>query len=207
MSKELDELEALMGQAEKSAEEFVAETRGGAGTPAERRMADAFGDFNKTLRALARCIDGIEQEQRETRISLDRVASMPRELERTVDGATARYMSAYGRQLDQLKEKGEETISALGSLDETAADEYKAAVGKSTKLLARFTAGAAAAIVLLAIVGGWWAFAGAAFLAQQDPDVVAWVSTPTGTVLAIAFPLAVFGIGFWLGHGKGKGRL
>ena len=61
MSSELDELEALMDQAEESAEEFMAETRGGAGTPAERRMADAFGDFNKTLRALARCIDGIEQ--------------------------------------------------------------------------------------------------------------------------------------------------
>lgn len=42
MSKELDELEALMGQAEESAEEFVAETRGGAGTPAERHWRRAW---------------------------------------------------------------------------------------------------------------------------------------------------------------------
>lgn len=202
MSKELDELEALMGQAEESAEEFVAETRGGAGTPAERRMADAFGDFNKTLRALARCIDGIEQEQRETRVSLDRVASMPRELERTVDGATARYMSAYGKQLDQLKEKGDATISALGSLDETAADEYKAAVSKSTKLLARFTAGAAAAIVLLAVAGGLWALVGASWFVRMSPEIQAWMTSTPGLVAGIVLPVVIFGAGFYLGKDR-----
>ena len=202
MSKELDELEALMGQAEESAEEFVAETRGGAGTPAERRMADAFGDFNKTLRALARCIDGIEQEQRETRVSLDRVASMPRELERTVDGATARYMSAYGKQLDQLKEKGDATISALGSLDETAADEYKAAVSKSTKLLARFTAGAAAAIVLLAVAGGLWALVGASWFVRMSPEIQAWVTSTPGLIAGIVLPVVIFGAGFYLGKDR-----
>lgn len=202
MSSELDELEALMGQAEQSAEEFVAETRGGAGTPAERRMADAFGDFNKTLRALARCIDGIEQEQRETRVSLDRVASMPRELERTVDGATARYMSAYGKQLDQLKEKGDATISALGSLDETAADEYKAAVSKSTKLLARFTAGAAAAIVLLAVAGGLWALVGASWFVRMSPEIQAWVTSTPGLIAGIVLPVVIFGAGFYLGKDR-----
>lgn len=202
MSSELDELEALMGQAEQSAEEFVAETRRGAGTPAERRMADAFGDFNKTLRALARCIDGIEQEQRETRVSLDRVASMPRELERTVDGATARYMSAYGKQLDQLKEKGDATISALGSLDETAADEYKAAVSKSTKLLARFTAGAAAAMVLLAVAGGLWALVGAAWFVRMSPEIQAWVTSTPGLVAGIVLPVVIFGAGFYLGKDR-----
>lgn len=202
MSKELDELEALMGQAEQSAEEFVAETRGGAGTPAERRMADAFGDFNKTLRALARCIDGIEQEQRETRASLDRVASMPRELERTVDGATERYMSAYGKQLDQLKEKGDATISALGSLDETAADEYKAAVSKSTKLLARFTAGAAAAIVLLAVAGGLWALVGASWFVRMSPEIQAWVTSTPGLIAGIVLPVVIFGAGFYLGKDR-----
>ena len=202
MSSELDELEALMGQAEQSAEEFVAETRGGAGTPAERRMADAFGDFNKTLRALARCIDGIEQEQRETRVSLDRVASMPRELERTVDGATERYMSAYGKQLDQLKEKGDATISALGSLDATAADEYKAAVSKSTKLLARFTAGAAAAIVLLAVAGGLWALVGASWFVRMSPEIQAWVTSTPGLVAGIVLPVVIFGAGFYLGKDR-----
>lgn len=202
MSSELDELEALMGQAEESAEEFVAETRGGAGTPAERRMADAFGDFNKTLRALARCIDGIEQEQRETRVSLDRVASMPRELERTVDGATARYMSAYGKQLDQLKEKGDATISALGSLDETAADEYKAAVSKSTKLLARFTAGAAAAIVLLAVAGGLWALVGASWFVRMSPEIQASMTSTPGLVAGIVLPVVIFGAGFYLGKDR-----
>lgn len=202
MSKELDELEALMGQAEESAEEFVAETRGGAGTPAERRMADAFGDFNKTLRALARCIDGIEQEQRETRVSLDRVASMPSELERTVDRATDRYMGAYGKQLDQLKEKGDATISALGSLDETAADEYKAAVSKSTKLLARFTAGAAAAMVLLAVAGGLWAFVGAAWFVRMSPEIQAWVTSTPGLVAGIALPVVIFAAGFLLGKDR-----
>lgn len=199
MSSELDELEALIGQAEESAEEFVAETRGGAGTPAERRMADAFGDFNKTLRALARCIDGIEQEQREVRASLDRVASVPREIERTVDGATERYMSAYGKQLDQLKEKGDATISALGSLDEAAADEYRAAVSKSTKLLARFTAGAAAAIVLLAAAGGLWALVGAAWFVRMSPEVQSWVTSTPGLVVGIALPVAIFAVGFLLG--------
>lgn len=180
MSKELDELEALMGQAEESAEEFVAETRGGAGTPAERRMADAFGDFNKTLRALARCIDGIEQEQRETRVSLDRVASMPRELERTVDGATARYMSAYGKQLDQLKEKGDATISALGS----------------------FTAGAAAAMVLLAVAGGLWALVGAAWFVRMSPEIQAWMTSTPGLVAGIVLPVVIFGAGFYLGKDR-----
>lgn len=202
MSSELDELEAMMGQAEESAEEFVAETRGGAGTPAERRMADAFGDFNKTLRALARCIDGIEQEQRETRVSLDRVASMPRELERTVDGATKRYMSAYGKQLDQLKEKGEAAINALESLDETAADEYKAAVSKSTKLLARLTAGAAAAIALLAVAGGLWALVGAAWFVRMSPEIQGWVTSTPGLVVGIVLPFTVFFAGFFVGRGR-----
>lgn len=202
MSKELDELEALMGQAEQSAEEFVAETRGGAGTPVERRMADAFGDFNKTLRALVRCIDGIEQEQRETRVSLDRVVAMPGELKRTVDGATERYMSAYGEQLDHLKEKGDATINALGSLDETAADEYKAAVNKSTKLLLRFTAGAAAAIVLLAVAGGLWALVGAAWFVRMSPEIQAWVTSTPGLIVGIALPVVIFGVGFLLGKDR-----
>lgn len=202
MSRELDELEAMLGQAEESAEEFVAETRGGAGTPAERRMADAFGDFNKTLRALARCIDGIEQEQREARVSLDRVASMPEKLERTVDRATERYMGAYGKQLDQLREKGDATISALGSLDETAADEYKAAVSRSTKLLARFTAGAASAIVLLAVAGGLWALVGAAWFVRMSPEVQAWVTSTPGLVVGIVLPVVIFGAGFLLGKDR-----
>lgn len=199
MSSELDELETLIGQAEASAEKFVAETRGGVGTPAERRMADAFSDFNKTLRSLARCIDGIEQEQRKIRTSLDCVASMPQELKDTVNMATEDYMNAYGEQLEELKEKGDATISALGSLDETAADEYKDAVNKSTNLLARFTAGAAALIALLAFAGGLWALVGAAYFVRMSPAIQALATSTPAIVVGIVLPFVIFFVGFFVG--------
>lgn len=204
VSKELAELEAAIARAEDSAEEFVAETRGGAGTPAERRMADAFSDFNGSFRAMARCVDGIEQGQREMRAALDAVAAMPDELERTVEFATGRYMRTYGSQLDHLREKADETIGALGKLDETAADEYRAAVGKSTKLLVSFTAGAAGALALLAVVGGFWAMMGAAFWVRASPDVQQFAATPQGLAVGIAVPLAVFAVGALVGYKRGK---
>lgn len=202
MADEWDELESLVEETEKSTAEFVQSTRGGAGSPIERRMADAFTDLAKTLAAQARALEAVSAQQGRIEGRLDDMERAEASLSRLANSVGAdvresarreirKTLSEYGTEIERLHGRTDDAIDALGRLDGDAADSYRKAVEESAKRLKAGTAGAIAAIAALSIIGGILAAVGAFLSFQVFPPLQAFAAEHgmgmlVGIVVAIA---------------------
>ena len=139
-SDSIEELESELERFEKSTDEFVRETRAGGGTPAERRMADAFRDLNAVFVSLDGNVDSLRVEVAELRRRIDAMDTMRGDFREITAGATALFMEDYGRSLEQLKARSERAIAAIEGLDVSIGKKYEEAVDGAVKRLRNATA-------------------------------------------------------------------
>ncbi len=212
-SDDWSELEKLTEQAEKSTREFSASTRGGAGSPIERRMADAFEDVAAMLKAQAEVNRAMREElaelsklTSEVADSTNRLDSSARDIRRTVTRETRDSVKSvlmeHAASMRFLQDETEQAVEAIRKLDETATGEYEAAIKRSAGKLVRFATGAAAVICLLAAAGGLWALVGASWFVRMSPEVQQWATGTPALVVGIAVPLAIFFLGYAFGKDK-----
>ena len=184
MADEWDELEELSAAALKSAGELSESTRGGAGSPIERRMADAFTDMAAALATQNRALKAVSAQQRRIEERLDDMGRAEGAFERMADsvrrevGRGARSeirdaMSEYGGAIEGLRERTDAAIDALGRLDGDASKAYRDAVDESCRHLRASTAGSIAAIAAFSILGGVLAAIGAFLTYQVFPPLQA----------------------------------
>lgn len=207
MTDDLDELEALSDAVLNSTGEFAESTRGGAGSPIERRMADAFTDMAAALAAQGRALRAVSEQQRRIEERLDdmeraegafeRMAdSVRREVKREARNEIRDAMSEYGGAIKGLHERTDEAIAALGRLDGDASKAYRDAVDESCKRLRASTAGSIAVIAAFSILGGILAAIGAFLTYQVFPPLQAFAAEHgTGVLIGIIIGIGVF---IWL---------
>ena len=197
MADEWDELEELSAAALKSAGELSESTRGGAGSPIERRMADAFTDMAAALATQNRALKAVSEQQRRIEERLDDMGRAEGAFERMADsvrrevGRGARSeirdaMSEYGGAIEGLRERTDAAIDALGRLDGDASKAYRDAVDESCRHLRASTAGSIAAIAAFSILGGVLAAIGAFLTYQVFPPLQALAAAHgTGVLVGI----------------------
>ena len=207
MADDWDELEALSEAALNSTREFAESTRGGAGSPIERRMADAFTDMAAALAAQSRAFKAVSEQQRriEDRLddmeraegSFERMAdSVRREVKREARNEIRDAMNEYGGAVKGLHERTDEAIAALGRLNGDASKAYREAVDESCKRLRASTAGSIAVIAAFSILGGVLAAIGAFLTYQVFPPLQAFAAEHgTGMLIGIIIGIGVF---IWL---------
>lgn len=198
MSDDWDALEALSDEAIRSVGEssgrFAESTRGGAGSPIERRMADAFTDMAAALAAQNKAIKAVSEQQRHIEEKLDDMEraeyafenmadSVRREVKRDARNEIRDAMSEYGGAVKGLHERTDEAIAALGRLDGDASKAYRDAVDESCKRLRASTAGAIAVIAAFSILGGILAAIGAFLTYQVFPPLQAFAAEHGAGVL------------------------
>ena len=207
MADDWDELEALSDAVLASTGEFSESTRGGAGSPIERRMADAFTDMAAALSAQSKALKAVFEQQRRIEDRLDdmeraegafedMVDSVRREVKRGARSEIRDAMNEYGGAVKSLHERTDEAIAALGRLDGDAAKAYRAAVDESCKRLRASTAGSIAVIAAFSILGGILAAIGAFLTYQVFPPMQAFAAEHgTGVLIGIIIGIGVF---IWL---------
>lgn len=207
MADDWDELEALSEAALNSTREFAESTRGGAGSPIERRMADAFTDMAAALAAQSRALKAVSEQQRriEDRLddmeraegSFERMAdSVRREVKREARNEIRDAMNEYGGAVKGLHERTDEAIAALGRLNGDASKAYREAVDESCKRLRASTAGSIAVIAAFSILGGVLAAIGAFLTYQVFPPLQAFAAEHgAGMLIGIIIGIGVF---IWL---------
>ena len=213
MRDDWEELEKLAEQAQETTREFVASTRGGAGSPIERRMADAFTDVARSLSEQARAAREMGEQQRLIASRLEaierateRVEGSARTFRDTVSAeageAVGSALHGYRERMDELKGRADRAISALGALNGDAAESYRKAVEGSVRRLAGATSAACALVILAALAGGVWALVGASWFARMSPEIQAWATSTPALVIGIGLPVAVFLAGYLTGRGR-----
>lgn len=207
MTDDLDELEALSDAVLNSTGEFAESTRGGAGSPIERRMADAFTDMASALAAQGRALKAVSEQQRRIEERLDDMERaegaferMAESVRRDVKAAARREISDAmkdnGGAVKSLRERTDAAIDALGRLDGDASKAYRDAVDESCKRLKASTAGAIAVIAAFSILGGILAAIGAFLTYQVFPPLQAFAAEHgTGVLIGIIIGIGVF---IWL---------
>lgn len=207
MTDDLDELEALSDAVLNSTGEFAESTRGGAGSPIERRMADAFTDMASALAAQGRALKAVSEQQRRIEERLDDMERaegaferMAESVRRDVKAAARREISDAmkdnGEAVKSLRERTDAAIDALGRLDGDASKAYRDAVDESCKRLKASTAGAIAVIAAFSILGGILAAIGAFLTYQVFPPLQAFAAEHgTGVLIGIIIGIGVF---IWL---------
>lgn len=207
MTDDLDELEALSDAVLNSTGEFAESTRGGAGSPIERRMADAFTDMAAALAAQGRALKAISEQQRRIEERLDDMERaegaferMAESVRRDVKAAARREISDAmrdnGGAVKSLRERTDAAIDALGRLDGDASKSYRDAVDESCKRLKASTVGAIAVIAAFSILGGILAAIGAFLTYQVFPPLQAFAAEHgTGVLIGIIIGIGVF---IWL---------
>ena len=195
MTDDLDELEALSDAVLNSTGEFAESTRGGAGSPIERRMADAFTDMAAALAAQGRALKAISEQQRRIEERLDDMERaegaferMAESVRRDVKAAARREISDAmrdnGGAVKSLRERTDAAIDALGRLDGDASKSYRDAVDESCKRLKASTVGA-----ILAAIGAFLTY-------QVFPPLQAFAAEHgTGVLIGIIIGIGVF---IWL---------
>lgn len=207
MTDDLDELEALSDAVLNSTGEFAESTRGGAGSPIERRMADAFTDMASALAAQGRALKAVSEQQRRIEERLDDMERaegaferMAESVRRDVKAAARREISDAmkdnGGAVKSLRERTDAAIDALGRLDGDASKAYRDAVDESCKRLKASTAGAIAVIAAFSILGGILAAIGAFLTYQVFPPLQAFAAEHgMGVLIGIIIGIGVF---IWL---------
>lgn len=207
MPDEWDELEALSNEAIRSTGEFVESTRGGAGSPIERRMADAFTDMAAVLAAQNKALKTVSEQQTRIEERLDDMEraeaafehmadSVRQEVKRDARREIRDAMSDYGGAIKGLRERTDSAIDALGRLNGDAAKAYRDAVDESCKRLRASTAGAIAVITAFSILGGILAAIGAFLTYRVFPPLQSFAAEHgTGVLVGIIVGIGVL---IWL---------
>lgn len=186
-----DELESMTVDAQKgleeSAEKLRQSVRGGAGSPVEQRISQAFQDQAKVNSAIEAELAAIAEQNAalgllikrqnalidEQNAALEATESALRdakeELGTRAYRATERTLESQRSALERMERQAEATIGALGRLDESAAENYGKAVDDSCKRLTRTTAIAGSAMLILACVGAFFALVGLWWTVQFVP--------------------------------------
>ena len=165
---------------EKSGDDLRRSVRGGAGSPVEQRIAQAFQDQAKVNSAIEDELSELHRETSALTVLLTDVKSSLEANERALkaakqelgDGAyraTRKALEKQSRALESMEEQAEATISALGKLDESAAENYQKAVEGSCRRLTRSTAIASSAILVSACTGAFFALVGMWWVTQAVP--------------------------------------
>ena len=166
-----DELESMTKDAQRgldeSTEKLRQSVRGGAGSPIEQRISQAFTDQAKVntaieaeLSAMARQNDLIDRQNAALEATESALRDAEEELGTRAYRATERTLESQRSALDRMERQAEATIGALGRLDESAAENYGKAVDDSCKRLTRTTAIAGSVILVLACIGAFFALVG-----------------------------------------------
>ena len=186
-----DELESMTNDAQKgleeSAEKLGQSVRGGAGSPVEQRISQAFQDQAKVNSAIeaelsaiarqnadmcaliARQNDLIDRQNAALEATESALRDAEEELGTRAYRATERTLESQRSALERMERQAEATIGALGRLDESAAENYGKAVDDSCKRLTRTTAVAGSAILVLSCVGAFFALVGLWWTVQFVP--------------------------------------
>lgn len=205
-----DELESMTNDAQRGLDESVEKlrksVRGGAGSPIEQRISQAFqdqakvnsaieaelaviADQNAALGALIKRQNALISDQN---AALEATESALRDAEEELGmrayRATERTLESQRGALDRMERQAEATIGALGRLDESAAENYAKAVDDSCKRLTRTTAIAGSVILALACIGAFFALVGLWWTVQFVPFWKQLVTDHPGV------PVIVFGV-------------
>jgi len=186
-----DELESMTNDAQRgldeSTEKLRQSVRGGAGSPIEQRISQAFQDQAKVNSAIEAELAAIADQnaalgaliKRQNALIADQNAALEatesalrdaeEELGTRAYRATERTLESQRSALDRMERQAEATIGALGRLDESAAENYAKAVDDSCKRLTRTTAIAGSVILVLACVGAFFALVGLWWTVQFVP--------------------------------------
>lgn len=186
-----DELESMTKDAQRgldeSAEKLRQSVRGGAGSPIEQRISQAFTDQAKVSTAIEAELAAIADQnaalgtliKRQNALIADQNAALEatesalrdaeEELGTRAYRATERTLESQRSALDRMERQAEATIGALGKLDESAAENYAKAVDDSCKRLTRTTAIAGTVILVLACIGAFFALVGLWWTVQFVP--------------------------------------
>lgn len=186
-----DELESMTSEAQKgleqSAEQLRQSVRGGAGSPIEQRISQAFQDQAKVNSAIEAELAAIAEQNAALGLLIKRqnalIAEQNAALEDTESAlmdaeeelgtrayrATERTLESQRSALERMERQAGATIGALGRLDESAAENYGKAVDDSCKRLTRTTAIAGSAMLVLACVGAFFALVGLWWTVQFVP--------------------------------------
>lgn len=214
-----DDLESMTNDAqrglEESAERLRQSVRGGAGSPIEQRISQAFADQAKVNTAIEAELAAMARQNADMRVliehqnvlivrqnaALKAMESALRDAETELGTraykATERTLESQRDALDRMERQAEATIGALGRLDASAAESYGRAVDDSCKRLTRTTAIAGAVILVLAVLGAffalvglWWTVQFVPFWQQLVTDLpwfpFAFLGCVVGLLLAIA---------------------
>lgn len=205
-----DELESMTEDAQRgldeSAEKLRQSVRGGAGSPIEQRISQAFTDQAKVSTAIEAELAAIADQnaalgtliKRQNALIADQNAALEatesalrdaeEELGTRAYRATERTLESQRSALDRMERQAEATIGALGKLDESAAENYAKAVDDSCKRLTRTTAIAGTVILALACIGAFFALVGLWWTVQFVPFWKQLVTDYPGV------PIIVFGV-------------
>lgn len=190
-----DELETMAADAQRgldeSAEKLRQSVRGGAGSPIEQRISQAFTDQAKVnsaieaelsalmrrserqvadIRALiARQNDLIERQNAALEATESALRDAKAELGASAYSATEKTLESQRDALESMERQAEATIGALGRLDRSAAENYDKAVSDSCARLTAHTAVASFAILALSIAGAFFALVGLWWTVQFVP--------------------------------------
>lgn len=186
-----DDLESMANDAQRglddSAEKLRQSVRGGAGSPIEQRISQAFQDQAKVNTAIEAELSAVARQNADMRELIERqndlierqnaalratesaLRAAEKELGTRAYEATERTLEAQRSALDRMERQASATIGALGRLDESAAENYGKAVDDSCKRLTRTTALAGSAILVLASLGAFFALVGLWWTVQFVP--------------------------------------
>lgn len=186
-----DELESMTKDAqrdlEESAEKLRQSVRGGAGSPIEQRIGQAFQDQAEVNSAIEAELAAVARQNDELRRLIARQTSVIRDQNAALKAvesalkaagddlgagaykATEEALRGQRDALESMERQAEATIGALGRLDRSAAENYGKAVDDCCKRLTRTTAIAGSAILVLAVVGAFFALVGLWWTVQFVP--------------------------------------
>lgn len=186
-----DELESMANDAQRgldeSAEKLRQSVRGGAGSPIEQRISQAFQDQAKVNSAIESELAAIAKQNAALGALIERQNSLIERQNAAIEAtesalrdaedelgtrayrATERTLESQRGALARMERQAEATIGALGRLDESAAENYGKAVDDSCKRLTRTTAIAGSVILVLACIGAFFALVGLWWTVQFVP--------------------------------------
>ena len=186
-----DELESMTNDAQKgleqSTEKLRQSVRGGAGSPIEQRISQAFQDQAKVNSAIEAELAAIAEQNADLRALIDEqndlierqntalgatesaLRDAEEELGTRAYRATERTLESQRSALERMERQADATIGALGRLDESAAENFGKAVDDSCRRLTRTTAIAGSVILVLACVGAFFALVGLWWTVQFVP--------------------------------------
>lgn len=223
INRELDEVDAMLSAQEElelSTAELKQAVRGGAGSPIEQRLAQAFEDQSKVSAAIERELLALSKQNDRMRCIIEEQAELidrqnqalndvasamvdiQQELGERAYEATAKTLESQRDALDLLERQADRTVGALRQIDEGAADNYKMAVDGACERLMRCTSIAAALMVFLGIAGGIFALFGGYWVILAFPAAKAFVRAHIW--VPVAALLALMLVVFVLGWHKGK---